>query len=462
MKKRYVILFILLVYLLLAAVPYIPHKKVSEAFRDSFSAENFYSDRPGCERAAYLDDNNDALLCRLKLIAEAREELIFSTFDFNADESGKDMMAALLAAADRGVRVRMLIDGFSGLLDVRNSPWFAALASHENISLRIYNPVNLLTPWKLQARLHDKYLIADRSLYLLGGRNTMDLFLGEYSSSQNIDRDLLVYETADSADASIHSLVSYFEQVWALSDSRDTVPHASSFKKEECESALITRSESLKKLYPQAYQEWDWEQYTFPTNKITLISNPIEAANKEPLMWYTLRELLSKADEAVIYTPYIICGSEMYRDLTDLCEKTDISIITNDVSSGANPWGCTDYLNQKERIHRTGVTVYEYLGEHSCHTKALVIDDRLSLVGSYNLDMRSTYLDTELMLAVDSPQLNQIIRTEFERDKAYCRVMDSDGTYRLGEYYTPRAISTGKKIFYGILRVLTIPIRRFL
>ena len=87
-----------------------------------------------------------------------------------------------------------------------------------------------------------------------------------------------------------------------------------------------------------------------------------------------------------------------------------VEIITNDVASGANPWGCTDYLNQKEKIHATGVKVYEFMGKHSCHTKAVLIDDRMSIVGSYNMDMRSTYQDTELMLAVDSKELNAVIR----------------------------------------------------
>ena len=63
--------------------------------------------------------------------------------------------------------------------------------------------------------------------------------------------------------------------------------------------------------------------------------------------------------------------------------------------------------------------VYEYMAPHSCHTKAVLIDDRMSIVGSYNLDMRSTYLDTELMLAVDSTELNAIIRKEAEHDKPF-------------------------------------------
>ncbi len=82
------------------------------------------------------------------------------------DEAGKDIMASLLSAAERGVRIRMLVDGFSGMLDVNSSPWFEAMASHENIELKIYNPIHFYAPWKMQARLHDKYLIIDDQMYL--------------------------------------------------------------------------------------------------------------------------------------------------------------------------------------------------------------------------------------------------------------------------------------------------------
>ena len=61
------------------------------------------------------------------------------------------------------------------------------------------------------------------------------------------------------------------------------------------------------------------------------------------------------------------------------------------------------------------------MGGHSCHTKAVLIDDRMSIVGSYNLDMRSTYQDTELMLAIDSEKLNSMIRKEAETDKTYSK-----------------------------------------
>lgn len=76
----------------------------------------------------------------------------------------------------------------------------------------------------MQARLHDKYLIIDNSMYMLGGRNTMELFLGDYSPEKNVDRELFVYETKQpDENASISQLRRYFETVWALPDSREYV-----------------------------------------------------------------------------------------------------------------------------------------------------------------------------------------------------------------------------------------------
>lgn len=474
MKRRFffglltpgrIIFLLILIYIALLTVPYLRHKKVSENFQNDFSQREFYSSQPGSERIAYINDNTDALLYRLQMIDQAEQEIILSTFDFNADKGGKDVMAALLNAADRGVKVRVIIDGFSGFLDVKGkgTQWFQALASHKNISLRIYNPITLLKPWKVQARLHDKYLIIDHQMFLLGGRNTTNLFLGDYSNSKNIDREIFVYETEDQKNSSLYQLRTYFEKIWALKDSREFTCKKFSDKIQECVSSLEKRYQKLKKTYPEAYTDWDFRKLTFETNKISLLCNPLEAENKEPWMWYSIHQLMLQGKESLIYTPYIICGKEMYRDLTELKENNiPLEIITNDVASGANPWGCTDYLNQKKKIWKTGAKVYEFMGGHSCHTKAVLIDDRMSIVGSYNLDMRSTYQDTELMLAIDSEKLNSMIRKEAETDKTYSKTIGSGGNYIQGENYVPKKLSTGKKIFYGVLRVLTVPLRKFL
>lgn len=459
-----VVLLIVLIYILLLVIPYITHKKVSESYQSNFSKQSFTSESVGTERISYLNDNTDALLYRLRMMEEAEKSIILSTFDFDDDEAGNDVIAALLHAADRGVHVRVIVDGVSGFMDVQHNPTFLALDAHKNAEIRIYNPINFLKPWNMQARLHDKYVIIDDKMYLLGGRNTSNLFLGDYTKAKNIDRELFVYETAEnvSESASISQVTSYFESVWNSPDSKPCRGSRTSKKVEEKKLALKEHYETLKQMYPQSFEPWNWTERTFETNHVALLSNPIGSNNKEPWVWYSLQQLMMKGENVTIYTPYIICGKEMYQGLTELNENNiPVEIITNDVAKGANPWGCTDYLNQKEKIWATGANVYEYMASHSCHTKAVLIDDNLAFVGSYNLDMRSTYLDTELMLAVDSPKLNSLIRAEAERDKTASKIM-KDGSYVYGENYKAKELSLGKKIFYAILRVVVMPIRRFL
>lgn len=458
-----ILLFVFLIFIALLIVPYISHKEVSTSYRKNFNPSSFYSDNTGNERVAYLNDNNDALLYRLHMIENAKEEIILSTFDFNPSESGKDIMASLIQASKRGVSVRIIVDGTSGFIDLYGNDYFQALASYPNISVRIYNTINLLKPYDIQARLHDKYVIIDNKMYLLGGRNTTNLFLGDYSSSKNIDRELFVYNTKEDSNSSLSQLRTYFESVWTLPDSKDYLCQKETDDVIKAKKVLENRYDYLRKTYKKAYGEWNFEELTMPANKITLLSNPIETENKEPLLWYSLQQLMLESKNVTIYTPYIICGKEMYQGLEDLKAKNiSVEFITNDVASGANPWGCTDYLNQKEKIWKTGAKVYEFMGEYSCHTKALLLDDRMSIVGSYNFDMRSTYQDTELMLAVDSPELNAIIRKEAERDKTYSKTMGEDGKYIYGDNYEKKDLGIGKKIFYGILRIVVLPIRRFL
>ena len=216
-----ILLFLFLIYVALLVVPYISHKKVPTSYRENFNPNSFYSDITGNERVAYINDNNDALLYRLHMIENAKEEIILSTFDFNPSQSGKNVMAALIQASKRGVSVKVIVDGCHGFIDMYGNDYFQALASYPNISVRIYNTINLLKPYDIQARLHDKYVIVDNKMYLLGGRNTTNLFLGDYSSSKNIDRELFVYNTKEDKNSSLSQLRTYFESVWVLPDSKD-------------------------------------------------------------------------------------------------------------------------------------------------------------------------------------------------------------------------------------------------
>ena len=94
-------------------------------------------------------------------------------------------------------------------------------------------------------------------------------------------------------------------------------------KSQECIQWLTAHADALKSSYPSAYEPWDYEALTMETNRITLLHNPIHASNKEPWMWETVCHLMGTGKEITVYTPYIICGKEMYADLTALCKKTD-------------------------------------------------------------------------------------------------------------------------------------------
>lgn len=464
--KRVLIILVLvfLAYLILGTIlPFLHHKEVSQEFKDSFRPEDYMADETGPERVAFLKDNYEAFVWRLQMMEEAQEEIIMSTFDFDEDDAGLDVMAALLHAADRGVKVRVLIDGFSGFLDVRGSEWFQALASHENVELKIYAPLNLLKPWEIQTRLHDKYVIIDDKMYLLGGRNNTNLFLGDYPGHKNIDRELFIYEQEQTPDSSLAELKEYFRRIWSLPESRDFECKKVTDKIGKAYDALENRWQHIQETYPDGFTQPDWAGKTFAVNKVSLLVNSMEAENKEPEIWYALHQLMMQGKNVTIHTPYIICSDSMYEDLSQLCRTAEsVEIITNDITSGANPFGCTDYLNQKENILDTGVTVHEFLGETSNHTKTILIDDRISIVGSYNLDMRSTYLDTEMMLVVDSPELNRILKDVAEENITYSKSVSKGQDYVYGENYVPREFSFWKKVYYGVLRVVIRPIRNLL
>lgn len=452
---RVFLLWLLFVALCLVIVPFF-HKKADAVTIEDDAAYEYTAP----ERVRSIDQNEEALLWRLRLIEAAEQRIILSTFDFVDDEAGRDIMSALWAAANRGVNVQILVDGINGALFLSGSPNFRQLSSHENVEVRFYNPINLLMPWRINYRMHDKYLIADHMAYLLGGRNTDNRFLGNYEEDFNADRDILVYETEPGQGKSFRQLEDYFNRIWNL-------PCCKPFQRTARNADLEARYESLKGLYPEAFSNIltpsDMERATIEAESISLWSNPIEPENKVPVLWYRMIDAMTSADNVLVQTPYIICSKDMYADLQALC-STDrqVDIMINAVEIGSNPFGCTDYLNQKKKLQETGVHMYEYFGEYAQHTKAVLVGNDLTIAGSCNFDMRSVYLDTELMLAIHCPKLNAQIRMQLDSLKEGSRHMYPDGTLQDGPAYAPVEPSFGKNLMYGFLRVVIMPLRHLL
>ena len=207
------------------------------------------------ERIACIDNNEEALLLRLRMIEAAKEEVVFATFDFREDESGSDMMAAFYAAAERGVKVKLLLDGMNEFLYLERSERFHALCTHENVELRIYNPIDALHILNVNYRMHDKYLITDEQMYLLGGRNSNDIFLGDRKTGINEDREIFVYETKTGEGASFLELEEYFSSIWEENCVKAKKFSLKAEKKEMAEAKLLERYKEICEKYPELSQE---------------------------------------------------------------------------------------------------------------------------------------------------------------------------------------------------------------
>ena len=408
-------------------------------------------------RVRCIDDNGEALLFRLKLIEEAKEEIILASFDLRDDTSGTDILSALYAAADRGVQVRILLDGLNGDIHLRHSATFRCLAAHENVEVRFYNPFSLFLPYKINYRMHDKYLIADKSLCILGGRNTNDLFLGDYADTYNIDRDILLY--APEGGGVVQDVRGYFEAIYALPASR---PFGRERHREKAAEALRGRYAELRELYPAAFSGTDYAAATLPTDQVRLLTNPQNDGNKYPLLWEALCREMEQGENILIQTPYIICNERMYADLAALTAGgRQVRVLTNAVENGANPWGCSDLLREKDHLLSLGIGLYETICNQSLHTKTILIDHDLSIVGSFNADMRSAYLDTELMLCIQGQEVNRTLR-EATAPLLEQSVLSENGTVTPGADYVYRDLPAGKWFVYRLLSVLLRPFRQLL
>lgn len=482
-------------------------RKPDGKFAETLKQTEFTSDTPGGERIRCIDDNEEALLWRLRMIGAAKKSIVLATFDLRADESGTDLLAALNHAAEKGVEIKLLIDGIYQQLFLNGSKEFQALAARENVEVGVYNPVSPVGLFKLNYRMHDKYVIVDDKMYLLGGRNSNDIFLGDYTTDVNVDRDILVCDTTNGKGESLQELEAYFQQIWnedcvkikggrkknsseisvseeAADDSEGTESNLKNpdivngksnaeneitdetqerlSKYEKQYQSLEMRYASLKEKYTDIEDYSSWQEDTIPANKITLVNNGTHAGPKTPLVLQTIRYLAQNADNVTIQTPYVICNGYMYDTLNEIAFHARLKIILNAVEKGSNPWGCTDYLNQKKKILNTGADVYELMNEVPVHTKAVLLDDRLSVVGSYNLDMRSTYLDTELMLVIDSKELNQQIQSTESTYIEKSKEVLSNGQETEGGQYETKVLNWQKKLFYGVLRIIIRPLRQLL
>lgn len=465
----YLLLFFL-VYLIAGAVgPFHYYKKVSEETKKNISVSDCYRDHTGVDRAMLLETNKSAWDERIRLFHQAKERIILSTFDMRDGRSTRDLLAVLYHKAEEGIKIKILVDGVSGTIRMEGNELFYALSSHPNVEIKIYNKLNLAMPWKTQGRMHDKYVIVDELAYILGGRNTFDYFIGDYpNKNMSYDREVLIYNTDPGQHredkSSLYQVEAYFSCMWNKKECSLFHNEESLGKDDKVKSMidmLNKRYEKLKRENPDLFKSCDYSRVTCETNKVTLLSNPTGMYGKEPVLFYELSELMKQAKERVIiHTPYVVLNGYMKRELTEIAGKVpDSRMVINSVENGDNFMASSDYLYRKKGVYRTGLSLLEYDGGVSYHGKSVVIDEDMSIIGSYNMDLRSTYVDTELMLAVQSKELTEVLTGYMDEMEKDCRVVTGPDTYKVPAHIRVEEIGFWKKLAMRAVGLIMQPFR---
>ncbi|MFR7477145.1 phospholipase D family protein [Frisingicoccus sp.] len=450
-------------YLLVGAMaPFAIYPEISEYTKAMVSTEQFFENTASGDRAMILETGQSAWEERIRLMDKAEKRIVLTTFDMREGQSTEDVLSVILHKADEGVSVKILIDGISGFLRMEGRPIFYALSTHPNVEIKIYNPVNILLPWRLQGRMHDKYVMVDEKAYFLGGRNSFDYFIGTYETENNsLDREVLVYNP--DSNGSIKQLETYFDSVWHMDvcrlfhDDSSLAEHPKVMKQRK---VLEERYSYLRENYPELFGDYDYKEVTCPVDGVRLVTNPTGIYAKEPVVFYTMAELMKGAGERVdLHTPYIVCNDYMYEKLGEVADKVqNPRMVINSVENGDNIVASSDYLWSKPSVVDIGFDLYEYDGGTSTHGKSIVIDDDIAIVGSYNFDLRSSYMDTEMMLAVKSPGLAAKLQSNMDALERDCRHVVHAEKDEVPEHLNVADLPVGR---YFIMRLIGLVLKPF-
>ena len=411
-KTVKIVLALLLAYalylLICSTLAYLPDKTVSAANQELLNEVNFYGDpdSSGPDRVALIETPAEALASRIAIIRAATDSIDLVCHAFDYGESTKAIIQELLDAADRGVQVRIVTDGKLGVKGEKMRQLFAAALEHPLISCRSYNRLDLLRPWTWHTVLHDKFINVDKTYLVLGGRNIGDRFFApaNYSGPVTNDRDVLVWRTAEEGESVFPQINSYMDSLWNHTEcSQLQLKPPEEGYRQQLRADVNSFERDNQDIYSLTLDHF--LNATYPTAKITFINNPTNASKKEPWVAYQLQKLALEAkDQVTVQTPYATANSYLLETMEEVADDAELVMLTNSVASSPNFPAFSNYFSQRRQFVSTGAKIYEYQSYDSIHGKSLVIDNRISAVGSLNLDDRSFYIDTENMLIIDSPE----------------------------------------------------------
>jgi putative cardiolipin synthase len=357
-----------------------------------------------------LHQERDALQCRLDLIRQAKQEILLSTYAIEEDVIGLATLQLLLEAARRGVSVRLLIDDFgSGL-----SECLLGYLEEQGVQAKVFNKFHLLKFRQNARRMHGKMLITDRKTLIVGGRNLKEEYYLLDSLSNFLDRE--VYVRSDSAVAEARR---HFDNVWNHPKLSKRPGARLPEEQRQCwQQALQAAPDSLQGRLGLALPgRRDWNDGVKPAaSAVEFIHDNFRLPLGRKRGWRMRKDrqatneligLVSKARHTIdIENSYYLPTRRWRRALKECLDRgVKIRLLTNSGYSTDVPFIQAVYRLRRGASLRAGMEIWEYRGHKMMHTKAMVIDGHISVIGSYNLDKLSHQYNTEVATWVDDRAL---------------------------------------------------------
>lgn len=394
-----------------------------------------------------LPDGVDALAIRLAMIEAAEHSVDIQTYLFEDDLSIRKLTLYLLQAADRGVRVRLLVDDF---VQIGEEDRLAALAEHPMIHIRIFNPFDFRRHWwfnfatdlnRVQRRMHNKLMVFDDTAIILGGRNIGDKYFALSSNWLFTDLDFLAIGEI-SKEAS-HAFDLYWNHRLAVPvDKLSSEPQG---RLAEYRNALLDSLSALEDsvhlkrlrdngLVEALYNEdlaFTWTEGTLLFDHPDKLITPIGEVTT-PMMSELLTELGTPEKEIILVTPYFVpgeAGTHLIKEWLD--QGIRVVILTNSLASNNMPIVHAGYVRYRRELVAAGVELWElqrtpYVNDDeqrirlfeapgvTLHAKAAIIDQKKLIIGSANMDPRSYLLNTEIATILHSPELSRVFAQSLE------------------------------------------------
>jgi putative cardiolipin synthase len=422
---------------------------------------------PGHSGVYVLESAEEALLARAWLARNAAKSIDVQYFIWSTDNIGILAAEALLAAADRGVRVRVLVDDL--LIDAPDKS-LLALAKHPLIDIRIYNPrtsvgvplqtrlLNVVTDFRgVNQRMHDKIVLVDGKVAITGGRNMAAEYFDYHHGFNFRDRDvLLLGDGARVAQASFERfwsspLAAQVEQLYdglGLMQKNVGVDDAEVQKiyrglreyaraPENFAPEVRAAIEATPASFGRIARQTAWTEVEFISDQPGKNDNrfALDGGGATAIKLATLVE--AAREKIVIQSPYLVLSDralELFEQA--LARGVRVAISTNSMAATDNLPAFSGYRNQRDRLLRMGIGIHEYRPDPrsrqgaiqrgvaatgkatvmSLHAKSMVVDSRIAYVGTFNLDPRSENLNTEVGVVIHDAAVARAVEEAIEQD----------------------------------------------